>query len=193
MNIQILQDDLCEEAARLARRLKGRKCKIVFAESCTGGLVAATLVQVPGISDYLCGSSVVYREATKTEWLGIAPRTLQRHSAVSPETTIELAEQVLKRTPEADLSAAVTGYLAPAEPPEKQGLIYVAAAWRGVPAGAKPLVREYRVDRPVPLANCDQDDSGEETRVRQYQQRTAAYLVVREVNSLLETWQEIPA
>ena len=96
MNIKLNRDSLTEEARRLARSLKEHPYRIVFAESCTGGLVAASLVQVPGISEYLCGSSVVYREATKTAWLAIAPGFLRRHSAVSPETTLQLAAQVLQ-------------------------------------------------------------------------------------------------
>ena len=54
----------------VAACLRSQPRRIVFAESCTGGLVAATLA-IPGISDSLCGSAVVYRLDTKTRWLGI--------------------------------------------------------------------------------------------------------------------------
>ena len=72
----------------------------MLAESCTGGLVAATLAQIPGISEHLCGSAVVYRAPTKSAWLGIDQRLLDDPAIgpVSAEVTRALALAVLERT-----------------------------------------------------------------------------------------------
>ena len=56
-------------AGRLASLLKVLDVRVAFAESCTAGLVAASLARTPGISQWLCGSAVVYRDATKAAWL----------------------------------------------------------------------------------------------------------------------------
>ena len=110
--------------------LERTKTMIVFAESCTAGMIAATLGKVPGVSRYLCGSAVTYREASKVEWLGVKPGTLRKHSAVSEQTAIEMARGILRRTPEAELSLSVTGHLGPNAPSELDGIVYVAIAKR---------------------------------------------------------------
>src|SRR5688572_6217587 len=114
-------------AAEVARLLQSTGRRLVLAESCTGGLVAATLARVPGISEHLCGSAVVYRAATKSAWLGIDPRLLHDPAIgpVSAEVTRELALAVLEQTPEADLSAGVTGHLGPDAPPALDGVVYI--------------------------------------------------------------------
>ncbi len=98
-------------AVELASSLKRREQKIVFAESCTAGLTAALLAQVPGISQWLCGSMVTYQESAKQLWLGIDPACIHRHTAVSREVTANMAESVLQRTSPASFSVAVTGHL----------------------------------------------------------------------------------
>ena len=108
--------------------------RIVLAESCTAGLVCALLGQVPGISRFLCGSMVTYRELTKQQWLSVSPETLDQFTAESIETTKLMATGVLERTEEADYSAAITGHLGPLtgdDPPsEKDGKIFVVVAKR---------------------------------------------------------------
>ena len=61
-------------ARRVAGLLKGSGRKVVFAESCTGGLVSGALTKIPGISNYHCGGVVVYRNETKRAYLGFPPR-----------------------------------------------------------------------------------------------------------------------
>jgi len=118
-------------AMQLAELLEATQTRIVFAESCTAGLVSATLAAVPGISHWLCGSAVVYREATKVAWLGVEEETLRHHSAVSAEVTAELAIGVLGRTQEATLAVAVTGHLGPNAPTRQDGVIFIAVCRRG--------------------------------------------------------------
>ena len=121
-----------EPAARLAALLRATGYRLVLAESCTAGLAAATLARVPGISEHLCGSAVVYRNGTKSAWLGINPALLDdlEIGPVSAECTRELALAVLRRTPEAELSAAVTGHLGPNSPTGLDGVVYVAVSVR---------------------------------------------------------------
>ena len=115
---------------RLARLLFERQLKVVFAESCTAGLASATLAKVPGISHHHCGGMVVYRNETKQQYLGISARLLAQQDAVSERIAREMAQRILKLTPEADYAAAVTGHLGPHAPEGKDGLVYIAIARR---------------------------------------------------------------
>lgn len=115
---------------QIAKLLANAEVRVVFAESCTAGMVSATLAQQPGISAYLCGSSVVYREATKTAWLSISPDQLRNDGAVSGRVAARLAQQVLTTTPEAMISVAVVGHLGPEAPAKLDGVIQVAVSKR---------------------------------------------------------------
>ncbi len=117
-------------ASQVVGLLEAKGQKLVLAESCTGGLVAALLATVPGVSRFLCGSAVTYREDTKIRWLGVPDELLRRCTAVSQEVTCCMAIHVLQRTPEANLAAAVTGYLGPDSPDHSDGLYFVAVAHR---------------------------------------------------------------
>ncbi len=128
--MKVAESDIQVRCARIAELLAAAQRRVVFAESCTAGLVSAWLARVPGISNYLCGSAVTYREATKTGWLGIPTAVLEQHSAVSKTVTRLMASGVLTNTPEADIAAAVTGHLGPNAPPEQDGLVFVAVAVR---------------------------------------------------------------
>ncbi len=104
------------EATELAGCLAQHQVRVVFAESCTAGLASALLASVPGISQFLCGSLVTYRAECKQDWLGISDEILQRHSAVSPIVSQQMALAALQRTSAADYGAAVTGHLGPEVP-----------------------------------------------------------------------------
>ncbi len=103
---------------------------IVLAESCTGGMAAALLTQVPGISNWFCGSAVTYRETTKRQWLGIATETIEQFSAESLPTTEEMSIRVLEKTPEANLSGAITGHFGPGIDSSIDGVVFIAIACR---------------------------------------------------------------
>ena len=122
--------DVVHEAESLARRLAKRDVRVVFAESCTAGLVAALLARVPGVSEYLCGLAVTYRSRTKHDWLAVPQSDLDQYTAVSEPVARAMASAVLERTQEADFSAAVTGHLGPDAPKELDGVVYVAVARR---------------------------------------------------------------
>lgn len=150
------------QAQKLARQLAtlesetGSPTRIVFAESCTAGLVAALMGQIPGISQFLCGSMVTYRESAKQQWLQVSQETLKQFTAESIEASKSLALSILKITQEADISAAITGHLGPFpenEPSEKDGKIFVVVARREsesvsvISTDAVQLQSSTRIDR----------------------------------------------
>lgn len=171
--------DLHGHALQLAALLQGLDVKLVLAESCTGGMVAAALAGIPGISRYLCGSSVVYREQTKQQWLGITARELKKFDPVSDQIAVEMAAQALLRTDEADVAAAITGHLGPDAPSRKNGQLYIAVALRGM---ERVLVQEFRLPtqsaKPKPLEQLHVD--------RIERQMSASHAVLFMVRSLLE-------
>ena len=137
----MIDGELRTVAAKLLDLLRAKKLKLVTAESCTGGLIAAALTEIPGSSDVLERGFVTYSNAAKEADLGVAAEILRRHGAVSEETARAMAAGALQASP-ADLSLAVTGIAGPdggsAEKPI--GLVHFAAARRG----GKTLHREVR-------------------------------------------------
>jgi PncC family amidohydrolase len=124
------QRQLDKAARLLAELLQQRRLRVVFAESCTGGLISAAMTKIPGISEFHCGSAVVYRVGTKQSWLGIPESLLDNPGPVSRVVAADMAERVLKNTPEADVAASVTGHLGPSAPKRQDGLIFVGIAKR---------------------------------------------------------------
>ena len=86
--------------------------RIAIAESCTGGMIAAALTDVPGSSDVVDRGFVTYSNGAKTEMLGVNPQTLSSHGAVSEEVAREMASGALARS-NAQLALSVTGIAGP--------------------------------------------------------------------------------
>jgi PncC family amidohydrolase len=148
-----------EAAKQLVERLAERQMRVVFAESCTGGLISAELAKIPGVSDWLCGSAVTYRCDTKVQWLGVKAEDIQRHTAVSKEVAMQMARGALMRTPEASVAASITGHLGPDAPEDFDGLVFIGTAMRN-PAGAAnvevsrhPLAEAQRLPRQIEAAS----------------------------------------
>jgi len=110
---------------------------LATAESCTGGLVAHRITNVPGSSAYFVGGIVAYANEAKEAVLGVQPATLAAHGAVSEETARELARGARQRLG-ADVAVAITGIAGPAggTPDKPVGLTYVALSAPGVDASA---------------------------------------------------------
>jgi nicotinamide-nucleotide amidase len=119
----------------LARALldlcKSRKLTIATAESCTGGLVAGALTDIPGSSDVIDRGFVTYSNEAKREMLGVDASTLQTFGAVSKETAIQMAVGALERA-DVDLAVSITGIAGPggATPGKPVGLVHFAVAAR---------------------------------------------------------------
>ena len=126
------QAKIYTKVLEVIRLLRESRKRIVLAESCTGGAVAANFTMVPGVSEVFCGSMVVYRNDSKTQWLGLDPAMLAdpEIGSVSPQTSQLLAQQVLARTPEADFALAVTGHFGPEAPAHLNRRIFVALVRR---------------------------------------------------------------
>src|SRR5213593_4830213 len=120
-----------EQAQALLELCRSKHRKIAVAESCTGGLLAATLTEIPGSSDVFERGFVTYSNEAKQAMLGVAPATLEHHGAVSRETAQAMAEGALARAP-VDFAVSVTGIAGPsgAVPGKPVGLVHFAAAAR---------------------------------------------------------------
>ncbi len=92
--------------------LRRRGLSLATAESCTGGLVAKRLTDVPGSSDVFLGSVVAYSNDVKTSLLDVPAAVLERYGAVSPETAKAMAHGARKRLG-VDVAVAVTGHRRP--------------------------------------------------------------------------------
>jgi nicotinamide-nucleotide amidase len=143
--MRILPDEACltEAAARLLDQCRRAGLTIATAESCTGGLIVATLTAIPGCSDVVAGGFVTYSNALKSAALGVPPALIEHHGAVSEAVAVAMATGVLARS-DADLAVAVTGIAGPgggsAERP--LGLVWMAAVRRGL----APLAQRWVFD-----------------------------------------------
>ena len=133
--------------------LKANGLTVTTAESCTGGLLAGRLINVPGISQYLKEGYVTYSNEAKEKLLGVPAETLKRHGAVSPQTAEAMAEGGAKAA-DADLCIAVTGIAGPDGGTEEKpvGLVYMSCYCRGTCyteknqyTGSRSKIREYSV------------------------------------------------
>jgi nicotinamide-nucleotide amidase len=128
----MLDNDIVEAARRLLDICKRKNLLVATAESCTAGLVAGTLTEVPGTSSILDRGFITYSNDAKHEMLGVSRDALKRHGAVSKEVAEEMVSGVLGRAV-VDLAVSVTGIAGPdggsAEKPV--GLVHFAVATRG--------------------------------------------------------------
>jgi nicotinamide-nucleotide amidase len=120
-----MQDD----AARLLDALRARHQRLATAESCTGGLIAALLTEIPGSSDVVERGFVTYSNESKQENLGVPEALIKDHGAVSEAVARAMAEGALQHS-HADLAVSVTGVAGPGGGSEAKpvGLVHLAAA-----------------------------------------------------------------
>ena len=127
----MLDDDIVEAAKQLLAICKRKNLLVATAESCTAGLVAGTLTEIPGVSSILDRGYVTYSNEAKHEMLGVSRDILKQHGAVSQQTAEAMARGVLGHS-EVHLAVSVTGIAGPdggsAEKPV--GLVHFACATR---------------------------------------------------------------
>ena len=123
---------LVAEAAEILRLCHERGLKLATAESCTGGLIAAVLTEVPGSSAVFERGFVTYSNAAKTEAIGVPAALIERHGAVSEDVARAMAAGALDRS-DADIAVAVTGIAGPGggSAAKPVGLVHLAGARRG--------------------------------------------------------------
>jgi nicotinamide-nucleotide amidase len=128
----MLDPTLVAKAARVLELARARGWKLATAESCTGGLVAALLTEVPGSSDVVDRGFVTYSNAAKTELVGVPEALIAAHGAVSEPVARAMAEGAMARA-EVDLAVAITGIAGPggATVAKPVGLVHLAVASRG--------------------------------------------------------------
>ena len=121
-----------KKAERLVKILSEKHFKVSFAESCTGGLLGATLTSVSGASQVFDGSLVSYANEVKNEKLGVDKDVLSTVGAVSEECARQMAVGACKMF-SSDCAAAITGIAGPlgGTPEKPVGTVYIAVALHG--------------------------------------------------------------
>lgn len=111
----------------VVKLLKKHELTVTTAESCTGGLLAGTLVGVPGVSEVFREGFVTYSNKAKRKLLDVSKSTLKKYGAVSAQTAKEMAKGGVFAT-DADICVAITGLAGPdgATPEKPIGLVYIA-------------------------------------------------------------------
>ena len=117
--------------AALLDRAKAQGVMIATAESCTGGMVAAALTDIPGSSAVVDRGFVTYTNAAKQQMLGVQAATLDAHGAVSEQVAREMAEGALHHS-NAQLAVSITGIAGPGGSEFKpEGRVCFGVAWEG--------------------------------------------------------------
>ncbi|MFY9601335.1 MAG: CinA family protein [Pseudolabrys sp.] len=125
------EKDPLDAANALLEICKTKKLTLATAESCTGGLVAATISEIAGSSLVLDRGFVTYSNAAKQQMLGVTPATIDVYGAVSGECAEEMAKGALAHA-SVDLAISITGIAGPtgAVPGKPIGLVFFCAASR---------------------------------------------------------------
>lgn len=126
--------DIMALAVELLSACRERAELIVTAESCTGGLLAATLTAIPGASDVFERGFVTYSNASKSEMLGVPYWLIERHGAVSEDVARAMVGGALTHS-HANLAVAITGIAGPdgGTPVKPVGTVFFAAGRRDGP------------------------------------------------------------
>ena len=123
-----------------------RKATIALAESCTGGLIAARLTNVPGSSRYFTGGIIAYHNRVKRDLLGVPEALLRKHGAVSFQVAKAMAQGCVCRSAHGSIGLSVTGIAGPSGGSAKKpvGLVYIGIADR---RGSRAIEYRFHGDR----------------------------------------------
>jgi nicotinamide-nucleotide amidase len=127
----MLPAEIHDLARKVIESYTTHKRKIVTAESCTGGMVAGALTEIPGSSAVVERGFVTYSNNAKIEVLGVMPEMLESFGAVSTQVAEEMAQGALEFS-RADVAVSVTGIAGPdgGSPEKPVGLVYIGLADR---------------------------------------------------------------
>lgn len=128
-------------AAALIDTCRSRGIMLATAESCTGGLIAAALTDIPGSSAVVDRGFVTYSNAAKIDMLGVNERTLSDHGAVSEQTAIAMAHGALAHS-RAGIAVSVTGIAGPGGGSHEKP---VGLVWFGVALSGGAVTAEKRL------------------------------------------------
>jgi nicotinamide-nucleotide amidase len=119
-------------AAVVGQKLAEQKKTLALAESCTAGILAKLITDVPGASDYLGYGWVTYSNDAKVSELGVEADLLESHGAVSEPVALSMAQGARKRAG-ADIAIGITGIAGPGGGSDQKpvGLVYISLAWAG--------------------------------------------------------------
>jgi nicotinamide-nucleotide amidase len=155
-----LADDLLALADQVLQRCRTKGLRLATAESCTGGLVAATLTEIAGSSEVVERGFVTYSNEAKSELIGVDPGLIATHGAVSAEVADAMAAGALAHAP-VELAVAITGIAGPggATATKPVGLVHFGIARKGSPvrterhvfAGDRAAVRRAALRRALEL------------------------------------------
>jgi nicotinamide-nucleotide amidase len=143
---QLFSEDGETIDAQVAKLLAGHR--LGLAESCSGGLLAARITDLPGASDYMAGSVVAYSNEAKVGLLSVDPGLIERHGAVSPEVAEAMAKGALERFG-ADIAVSITGIAGPDGGTEEKPVGYVCFNARladGTSIAREPVIPGGRAD-----------------------------------------------
>lgn len=128
----IFPETLREKAVRLLELCRERRLRLSVAESCTGGLLAALLTDIPGSSDVFVGGAVTYSNKIKHHILGVSSESLSAYGSVSPQVAREMAYGACTHFG-TEVSAAITGIAGPdgGSPEKPVGTVHIAASLQG--------------------------------------------------------------
>jgi len=131
----MIPDTLLIEAESLLAACRAGGKKLVTAESCTGGLIAAALTAIAGSSDVMERGFVTYSNESKTELIGVPAELIARRGAVSEDVARAMAEGAIRHS-HADIAISVTGVAGPGGGTTKKpvGFVCFGLARRGEPA-----------------------------------------------------------
>ncbi|NQW02118.1 MAG: CinA family protein [Rhodospirillales bacterium] len=163
----MFSDEILQSAERVLAQCRRAGLKIATAESCTGGLIAASLTAIAGSSDVVDRGFVTYTNEAKQQMLGVPAPLFGTVGAVSEEVARAMAEGAIRNS-DSDLSVSVTGVAGPGggSADKPVGLVHMAVARKGKPTrhqrhlftGDRTAVRTATVVAGLSLINKMLDD-----------------------------------
>ncbi len=133
-------------AQQVGARLKEAGLMLATAESCTGGWVGEVVSAVPGSSHWFDRGFITYTNLAKQEMLGVFPRTLEQHGAVSEQTVQEMAAGALKHS-RAQIAVAISGIAGPGGATPTKPVGTVCLGWAMEDGSARSETRHFAGDR----------------------------------------------